>query len=353
MAQQPLAFRTLLRSLAQPAPPEAGLPRLFAAHSTHYSRAGRRSTRLPGPAASHQPAGVRFCRAERPFHPQAFCPGRPALFSRLERLGPFDGCDHRNSHLLHTDPDALQLGRRKTLLDASQPEQEMFCTDVVMLEVTGFKGGLRKHFSCPPVEFNNTAVLVVPMPGDKLNGHTQLIQLHAEVTQHFCSNTIPFAQQSQQEVFCADMIVLEMLCLLLCQLNYFSEDFRRSWRWLFCTPLRRGTLGVTEHHDRLRAHPFQLDAQPLQHARGQAFAFAHQPQQEMLRADIMMIEAASLVDGEFDHFLGARGEADLAEDNTISTANDKFNGGTNLVQVYAEVVQYFCRHTFALAHEPT
>src|SRR5260370_3299494 len=201
MAQQPLAFRTLLRSLAQPAPPEAGLPRLFAAHSTHYSRAGRRSTRLPGPAASHQPAGVRFCRAERQFHPQAFCPGRPALFSRLERLGPFDGCDYRNSHLLHTDTDALQRGRRKTLLDASQPEQEMFCTDVVMLEVTGFKGCLCKHFSCPLVEFSNTAVLVVPMPGNKLNGHAQLISLHSEVTQTLCTITIAFRQQPKQEMF--------------------------------------------------------------------------------------------------------------------------------------------------------
>src|SRR6266851_2242386 len=182
MAQQPHAFRTLLRSLAQPAPSEAGLPRLFAAHSTHYSRAGRRPTRLPGPAASHQPAGVRFCRAERPFHPQAFCPGRPALFSRLARLGLFDGCDHRSSHLLHADTDALQRGRRKTLLDTCHSEQEMFCTDVFMTEVTGFNGSLREHFSRPPVELNNTAMLVVPVPGDKLSSHAQLIQFHPEVT---------------------------------------------------------------------------------------------------------------------------------------------------------------------------
>src|SRR5258708_39429075 len=134
MAQQPDAFRPLLCSLAQPTAPEAALPRLFAAHSTHYSRAGWRSTRLPGPAAGHHPAGVRFCRAERPFHPQAFCPGRPALFSRLERLGVFDGCDHRSSHLLHADTDTLQRGRREALLDACQPEQEMLRTDVVMLE---------------------------------------------------------------------------------------------------------------------------------------------------------------------------------------------------------------------------
>src|SRR6266849_6550859 len=193
MAQQPHAVRTFLRSLAQPAPSEAGLPRLFAAHSTRYSRAGRRPTRLPGPAANHHPAGVRFCRAERPFHPQAFCPGRPALFSRLARLGLFDGCDHRSSHLLHADTDALQRGRREALFDACQPEQEMLCTDVGMTEVAGFNGSLREHFSRPPVELNNTAMLVVPTPGNKLNSHTQLIQLHAKITQHFCSNTVTFA----------------------------------------------------------------------------------------------------------------------------------------------------------------
>jgi len=50
-----------------------------------------------------------------------------------------------------------------------------------------------------------------------------------------------------------------------------------------------------------------------------------------------MIQAASLIYGQLDHLLGTWSQTDLAQDNAVSAANNKFNGATNLVQLHAEV----------------
>ena len=62
-----------------------------------------------------------------------------------------------------------------------------------------------------------------------------------------------------------------------------------------------------------------------------------------------MIQATSLVNGQLDHFFGTRSEADLTEDDAISTTNYKFNGTPNLIQFDAEVTQNFSGNSLSFA----
>src|SRR5260221_9579892 len=57
------------------------------------------------------------------------------------------------------------------------------------------------------------------------------------------------------------------------------------------------------------------------------------------------------ISGEFQHFFSARGEANFTKHNAISTSNDKLNARTDLVQVHAEIIQYFGSDPFSLAYK--
>ena len=71
----------------------------------------------------------------------------------------------------------------------------------------------------------------------------------------------------------------------------------------------------------------------------------------MLGADIVVAETAGLVNGELNDLLGARGKADLAHDGAIAAADDELDGGTDLVELHAEVREDLRGHPFALADE--
>src|SRR5579885_1177185 len=67
-----------------------------------------------------------------------------------------------------------------------------------------------------------------------------------------------------------------------------SHDSRqqRNRRGFVFRASRPGAIQFRQH---LAAHPFQLDTQVFQYPGGDAFAFAYQPQQQMLRANIVVI----------------------------------------------------------------
>ena len=72
--------------------------------------------------------------------------------------------------------------------------------------------------------------------------------------------------------------------------------------------LGRGTRGrrLRQDADDLVADLVEVDAEALEDARGDALALADQAQQQMLGADVVVAEAAGLVDRELDDALGAR-----------------------------------------------
>ena len=111
----------------------------------------------------------------------------------------------------------------------------------------------------------------------------------------------------------------------------------------------RRALG--EDARRLRAHALQADAERLEDAEGDALALADEAEEQVLRADVAVVEAARLFDGELDDLLGARRQANLAADRLLAAADDELDGRADLAQLDAEVVEHLGGDAIALADE--
>ena len=71
----------------------------------------------------------------------------------------------------------------------------------------------------------------------------------------------------------------------------------------------------------------------------------------MLGPDVVVIEASRLVDGELDHFLGTRREADFAEHGAVPAADDELDRGADFAQLDSEVREHFGGDPVALADQ--
>ena len=71
----------------------------------------------------------------------------------------------------------------------------------------------------------------------------------------------------------------------------------------------------------------------------------------MLGADIVMVQATRLIHRQLDHLLGARGQANLAQDDAVAATDDEFDGAAHFVELDTEVAQYLRRHAVAFTHE--
>ena len=103
--------------------------------------------------------------------------------------------------------------------------------------------------------------------------------------------------------------------------------------------------------DDLVADLVEVDAEALEDAGGDALAFADEAEQQMLGADVVVAEAAGLVDRELDDPLRARRQADLADDRPIAAADDELDGGPDLGQLDVHVLEDARGDTLALADE--
>ena len=113
----------------------------------------------------------------------------------------------------------------------------------------------------------------------------------------------------------------------------------------------RGRARLGQDADDLVADLVQVDAERLQDARGDALALADKSQQQVLRADVVVAQAAGFVDGQLDDALGARRQADLADDRAIAAADDELDRGADLGQLDIHVLEHARSDALALAHE--
>ena len=67
------------------------------------------------------------------------------------------------------------------------------------------------------------------------------------------------------------------------------------------------------HH--LLAHLLQADAEAFQDAGRDPFAFTHQPEEQVLGADVVIIQPPRLVHRQLDDFLRARRQPRIADDH--------------------------------------
>src|SRR5258707_7988519 len=91
----------------------------------------------------------------------------------------------------------------------------MFCSNVMMIQATSFIHGEFDHLFSARGEANFTKNNVNSMTDYGLNSYADLIQLNAEVAQYFGGDPFSFTHKAEQEVFGANIIVLEALGLFL------------------------------------------------------------------------------------------------------------------------------------------
>ena len=86
---------------------------------------------------------------------------------------------------------------------------------------------------------------------------------------------------------------------------------------------------------------FQLQAEIHQHLGGHAVVLAQQAQQQVFRADVVVVEVAGLFDGVLDDLLGPRGLRQLAHGDHVRAALDELlDLQADLAQVHVEVLQH-------------
>ena len=131
-----------------------------------------------------------------------------------------------------------------------------------------------------------------------------VFQLQPEVHQDLGGHAFLLAQQAQQQVFGADVVVVEVAGLL----DGVLDDLLGP----------RG-LGQLAHGDHvgpglddlldLQADLAQVDVEVLQDVGGDAGAFLDQAEEDVLGADVLVVEALGLLVGQLHHLAGPVGKA--------------------------------------------
>src|SRR5437867_1537515 len=101
---------------------------------------------------------------------------------------------------------------------------------------------------------------------------------------------------------------------------------------------------------RLLTDLLPVDAELEQHARGDAFAFAYEPEEEMLCADVVVAQLSCFVDAQLQNPLRARRERDLADrERPTGGGNHALHRLTDRVQVEPQVVEHGRRDSLPFA----
>ncbi len=114
---------------------------------------------------------------------------------------------------------------------------------------------------------------------------------------------------------------------------------------------RSGAARLAQDVDDLVADLVEVDPQALEHPRRDALALAHEAEEEMLGADVVVAQAARLVDGELDDPLRPGGQADLSDDRAVAASDDELDRGPDLGQLDVHVLEHARRDALALADE--
>jgi hypothetical protein len=130
-----------------------------------------------------------------------------------------------------------------------------------------------------------------------------LVCVGVEVEQDARRDAFVLAHEAEQDVLGADVVVAEAQRFAQREL----QDLLRARRERDLP--RRDLVTLADDACDLRAHFLDRDVERLEHARGEPFLFAQQPEQDVLRADVVVLERPCLVLGEDDDLPCPFGEA--------------------------------------------
>jgi len=111
-----------------------------------------------------------------------------------------------------------------------------------MIQAASFIDSQLNHLFGTRSQANLTKDDAISTPNNKFNGAANFVQLNAQITQYFCSNTFTFAHKTEKKVLCTDIVVLEALGFLLSETQDFPGPLCElvkpiSIVHLFVTPL--------------------------------------------------------------------------------------------------------------------
>src|SRR5712691_3605208 len=102
----------------------------------------------------------------------------------------------------------------------------------------------------------------------------------------------------------------------------------------------------------LAADLLEVGAQVFQDVGGDPFTFDQKAKEQVLGADVVVAHPAGFLEGDLDDLLDARGRDDLLDDDAFVPAQHRLDGGADLVDLDAEVVQHLGGKAFAFAQQP-
>ncbi len=114
------------------------------------------------------------------------------------------------------------------------------------------------------------------------------VQVRAELHQDLGCDALTLADQAQQDVLGPDVVVTELQGLAQRELEYLLGARRERY-----VP-GRGLLALADDLLNLLPHRFQADAQRLQSLGRHALALVDQPQQDVLGADVVVVQHPGL-----------------------------------------------------------
>src|SRR5579864_3171614 len=112
------------------------------------------------------------------------------------------------------------------------------------------------------------------------------------------------------------------------------------------------TAGAGEHADDLVADLLGVGVEVEQDARGDAFVLAHEPEQDVLGADVVVSEGERLAQRELEDLLRARRERDLPGRHLVALADNASDLRAHLLDGDVERLEHARGKSFFLAQQP-
>ena len=114
----------------------------------------------------------------------------------------------------------------------------------------------------------------------------------------------------------------------------------------------RATARAGEHADDLVADLLGVGIEVEQDARSDTLVLAHEAEQDVLGADVVVAERQRLAQCELEHLLGPRRERDLTSRDFVALADDAGHLGTHLFDRDLKGIKDARGETFLFAQQP-
>ena len=121
------------------------------------------------------------------------------------------------------------------------------------------------------------------------------VEVGAQLDQHLGGDALALADEAEQDVLGADVVVAELQRLAQAQLQHLLGARGKG------DVTGRGLLALTDDLLDLRTHAFEGDAERLEGLGGHALALVDESEQDVLGADVVVVEQARFFLRQHDH----------------------------------------------------